>query len=278
MKDRKEYEEKQLQICEGMKASRGDSAVTSSRPTSVPIVGKKEAAVVLGKPSLYYDTIELPEDTQKKIVVNDSDEYGQPVDALSQPVQTPVAVVAVASKPLTDAQQRNVVNASALGQAYTPVYKPQQPPDGQGGMRLLRTASDASPRRYENSSMVQEGVREAEGRKTEGSKGATSRRPAKEEVEFDPERQRMFRMTSKRGKDKGKGGDDHTDDAGNGETPLEKPPGSEVMPAQAKQGSSLDYALVNVSDKRKNRVGEDVTKCEGSGVPQHIMVVPVLSS
>ena len=274
-REKLDYEERQLKLCEEKRADRGgvgvarnsgDTSNMSPRPTSAPVAA--------GKPStLYYDSIELVEDRQQQTVADSAaDEYGQPVDALHHPVQTPVmAVTPITSKALGgEGMQKNTIITPAVGQAYTPVYKP--PPEAQVGMREHRAMSDLSPRHgYENSAVAPDvpGSYDTMGR-VEGTKGVPSRRMAKEEVEFDPERQRMFRMTSKKGRSsKGESQvSGSTDEKHEAMEELDAPLLKQQQPAMMMR----DYALVNKADKKKNRVGPDIGKVEGSGVPQRVTV------
>lgn len=304
-KERAEYEENQLQKCEGVKAPKGEpqpnpitGAIASLLSTSLPLssssAGKdsKVESMVADRTLAYYDSVELPSHTTAKDdhFHADMETYTQPADALLLPVINPVT-----KKPkISPEMQKNIiVDTSGAGHDYTPVVNTL--PAGQvervGPMRPTRVSSDSGMLRYkyENSTVTPEGGRKEEeiGKRQDVGR-SSNRRAAKEEVEFDPRKQRMFRMTSKKSK---RGGEEEPDGGGvNGN--LDSSPGSqggdstesdkeaarEEVAVQGRRGSAaMAYAMVNMGDKRKNRVETDVVKCEGSGIPQHY-VVPVLSS
>ena len=309
-KERQEYEDKQLQLCEGMRANRGTGDAVGKTPEKLDgnlaenpaAASRPKPAPTSEKPDLYnYDVIELPENRERQIIVNDNDEYGQPVDALQQPVDAiqqslkegkSGAPPSMLKPLLSDAQQKNVLNTTATGQAYTPVFSPQQQAEGRGDLREKRAMSDLSPRHgYVNAGPIPENQARKDSLENAKAAAANSntRRMAKEVVEFDPERQRMFRMTSRKGKSKEevKAGGDNTDDSGisSDASPVVGGPGTtegkgsaSTPPGQGRAAVVPEYAMVNIADKKKNRIGGGDAKCEGSGVPKHFVAPPVLSS
>lgn len=102
----------------------------------------------------------------------------------------------------------------------------------------------------------------------------SKRKLAKEVVEFDPNKQRKFHMTS----DVRKKQDRRSADLSN-----QVDGGSSADSAKARPFSihteeqGLSYAMVNMDDKRRYRLEANATKREGSGTPQHYRV-PIASS
>lgn len=97
---------------------------------------------------------------------------------------------------------------------------------------------------------------------------------SKEVVEFDPNKQRKFRVTSsmkKRSNGKKSDGADQTDGS------HENSQSEDGSQHPVDQKGELSYAMVNMVDKKKNRVQPDANKVEGSGTPQHYRV-PLISS
>ncbi len=115
------------------------------------------------------------------------------------------------------------------------------------------------------------------------------RKTAKEVVEFDPNKQRKFRMTSTKGRSShdggggGGGGGGDQENSPSWKKAIEVEIDASVMGGGGGGGGGgdggvpLSYALVNLVDKKKNRPMSNITKSEGSGPPQHYMV-SVMSS
>ena len=226
--------------------------------------------------------------------VSKSGTYKNPADAVSGKI---------GSKGKKTVQEKLSVAASSPGEEYTPVFNSL--PEGQVE-RVVQTKtvgkilsnpsqgtsqgshsyenSDSSPTRRVSAEYSPEHAK-ANSKLTGGQDGnrASKRKPAKEVVEFDPSKPKKFTMSSstKRksgGKQEGDATDGDLDDSpsrSNGDSGkgLTNPDASPMVDLGI---GEMSYALVNLVDKKKNRVESDVSKCEGSGVPKHYRV-PVMT-
>lgn len=122
--------------------------------------------------------------------------------------------------------------------------------------------------------------------KRQDSTRQSNRKPAKEVVEFDPNKPKKFRMTSsikKRSDGKTDDGVNLTDASPMASQTDEGTQWAEAATTPTRSfsihtaGGQLSYALVNMEDKKKNRMVSDASKTEGSGVPQHYKV-PIATS
>lgn len=106
----------------------------------------------------------------------------------------------------------------------------------------------------------------------------SKRKVAKEVVEFDPNKQRKFRMTSDiRKKSDRKSAEVDGGSSENSQNDSDSSPQVRPFSIHADEQGQMSYALVNMEDKRRYRLEANATKREGSGTPQHYRV-PIASS
>lgn len=325
-KEKAELEDQQLHNCEETKPPRVPArpnpshGATTVFSASLPVSSSE--GMFADRTPAHYDSVEPPMHASTKDNHQQSgmEQYTVPADALAlqakrsvahqtsvgsyeQPPDAlfPLVQSLVAKKKISPDKQKNkvMVEASNIGQAYSSVFNTL--PAGEReiviALRPARVFSDTSPRdKHKNNAAaaaVEGGQKEEELVKRRDIKRVLSnRRSTKEEVELDPDKRRVFRMTSKKKKSGGGGGGEGEDQADGGGIckNLDSPSSSQEVErselvAEATGGASvvqdhvgtgMVYAMVNMADRKKNRVTTDVVKCEGSGIPQHF-VVPVLS-
>lgn len=238
------------------------------------------------------------------------DPYEDPADTLSHIPEKVDVPVKSGNSPVQHAKTMKV-GVSELGEEYTPVFnslprgkaekvitpKTARAVDTTPTSKASPSTSKASPSHQNSPQPPAGGVvgdsspgseasggdksspgQAGEGR-TEFSRGQdgsrhSNRKMSKEVVEFDPNKQRKFRVTSsmkKRSNGKKSDGADQTDGS------HENSQSEDGSQHPVDQKGELSYAMVNMVDKKKNRVQPDANKVEGSGTPQHYRV-PLISS
>ena len=279
---------------------RHEEARWMSLPASTYTSGKgfgHEDLSAIGDPGCY-NSMELSSHAAPRGHLSEPDDmdvYDQPVDSLSLQAQNSVRSNL---RTFSEGQRKNkvMVEPSGASSSYTPVFNPHVSGEVEvvGQNRNNRRFSDYAPKNeYENCPKPLEGGvdDDRETVKTlDRGKRLSSRRTTKEAVEFDPNnKQRIFRMTSMkrhRGMEGSGGGMESMPDSslapvgGEGREEGEEVVAKTMNVVRERQevAAGLSYAMVNMSDKRKNRVEVDQMKCEGSGLPQHYIVQPILSS
>ena len=306
-KERADYEEKQLQE---MKAKKLGTSSQSSGMV-VPLSSSPEKKVVAGYEDI--DPLDFigtkqesaatsaPTDEPPKRVI---DPYEDPADAVKR------NLTGIMKTPLQQEKKMNIAPVTVRNQKYTPVFNVL--PESHMGRSVLseghtgrvpqvsngKTSSDNSPNgspkqsasqiqpipKYENKpGQSNAGSVKSENElfwSQEGIRQSKRSAAAKEVVEFNPDKQK-FRMTSmkKKKKQEGNGTDGGTLEVSGGaraiQTSGEEP--AVIMDNLEAKGART-YSIVNMSDKRKNRMKSDISKCEGSGVPQRYNMVPAVSS
>lgn len=305
VKERDDYEKKQLQKMLEMRAKRGNvepqAASTAVPPlsTTPPRGGS-------------YDTISpLPNSKGVAAARVGPDPYEDPADAVAGPKK-----LSTAKKPSeSPTQQKKMSMGTAGALEYTPVFNTL--PEGQvekihiqGYGKSGRCLSDSSPTTksphsttkaaplsasYENSPFPspskannQESPRSPTGGEApvandsspenmqrQDSARHSNRKPAKEVVEFDPNKPRKFRVTSTVNKKLTNGEKMEEVDGNLKESQSEATGGARSKSFSVQVTAATEdqsYALVNMVDKKKNRVENNVVKVEGSGVPQRYRV------
>ena len=283
-KERADYELKQLQKMEELRTERGGGPSQTS--TSV-------------ETGPGYEDVELVSTgahTAGAVVHHSaSDTYASPADAVAN---TPCMVGMAKRSPKKLSIGTGVLTT---GENYTPVFNTlprghvETVPPAQAQGRTTRTLSDSSPAvrspkkanaAYENSPWPSPSSDEVGGATGEiGDKQEANRLSkrgsVKEVVEFDPKKQRKFRVTS---------------DAAKKKVDIEQTDSSQSSPENSQGDSAaiarmpiipfsirkeeqaqLSYALVNMDDKQRFRLEVNAMKSEGSGVPEHYRV-PIASS
>lgn len=290
-KERADYEEKQLQKLAETKAQKASSSATAEGGNTNLI--SSTAAVVGGATT----PTSVGGATRGKV-----SPYEDPADAVKGAVVIPV-------KPVGEklAATTMTVGASTPQEAYTPVFNTL--PDGkvefvshQGKVTTKPDiiTSGAGSRSYENSpahtetgSSGQKEVVTTKPTASENSPGHTGtgsnafkrgqdslrrsnkRTAAKEVVEF---KDKKFRVANNKREDLvdgppgGKGAPQYENSNINNSGGDVSPSNKENKPGGIVGAEGTFYAMVNISDKRKNRCDSDVTKKEGSGIPQHYKV------
>lgn len=280
-KERADYELKQLQKMEELRAMReGGPSQTSTSVEAGP----------------GYEDVEPVTHTAGVVVDHgESDTYASPADAVAD---TPgkVGVVIRSPKKLSIA-----TGVSTTGENYTPVFNtlPRGQVETVPPTRATRTLSDSSPAArsskgattaYENSpwpspskdevGVAVGGAAGGIGDRQEGNR-QSKRGSAKEVVEFDPNKERKFRVTSDAAKKKV-----DTEQTDSSQSSQENSQWDSVATAHVptrpfsihtEEQGQLSYALVNMEDKQRYRLEVNAIKSEGSGVPQHYRV-PIASS
>lgn len=285
-KERADYEQQQLQKMVELKAMREGGA------SQVP-------AVVEG--GVMYEDVDPTSSSALRAEAQEApaeiNPYQFPVDAVTL---APARVVGVAKKsPKTLGMGTGVIKSS---EAYTAVFntlpkghvlEKVPPSNPQPRTRALSDSSQPSSSvkaatvTYENSPWVSPSkdspeqackVVPSSGSGSEGvwerndANRVSKRKLAKEVVEFDPNKQGKFRMTSNiRNQPEGNGADLNNQVDGGTDSSMARP-----FSIHADQ-QGLSYAMVNMEDKQRYRLEANVAKREGSGTPQHYRV-PIASS
>jgi hypothetical protein len=279
-KERADYELKQLQKMEELKAKREEGPSQAAATAEAGQPGYEEVSI--------QPHSELEQGGQSV-----SDPYASPADAVPR---TPGKVGGAKKSPKKLSVGTGVL---ATGDNYTPVFNTlptghvQRVSPAQGPGRTTRALSDSSPAAqspkalvasYENTSPPKDGSEQvgATGGAGIGDRKdrnrQSSRGHAKEVVELDPNRKK-FRMTSDVRKKSDQRSMDCSDqpDGGSQESEGAAHVPSRPFSIHTEDQGKLSYALVNMDDKMKYRLETGAIKSEGSGTPQHYRV-PIASS
>ena len=295
-KERADYEQRQLDKMAEMRAKRAAGDDPQQQVATGTIVTPLSASPPQGGG---YETV-AP--LSSSVARGGTDPYEDPADAVAS-----VKKDAIKKSPVQPAKKMSVGIGGGVGEEYTPVFNtlPKGQVEkihtqaGKSGRSMSDSASPTakSPHStkptsftvsYENSpSPSKSGASPAhvhkppasnesspEEMRRQDSTRLSSRKPAKEVVEFDPSKPRKFRVTSAAKRNEQR---IEEVDGGSGEREASAAaPRTKSFSVQATVGTEdkgqLSYALVNMVDKKKRRSEQDMIKVEGSGIPQHVMV------
>lgn len=287
-KERADYEKRQLQTMAELKAKREGSP--SQAPGSLG-----------GGAAMYEDVYPTSMNAHRAQAQEEQSEinpYQFPVDAVPHTPGKVGMVKRSSPKKLTMG-----TGVLTVGEDYTVVFNTL--PKGHTVQKIppvhpqprTRSLSDSSQPSaatvaYENSPLTPSPLKDSPEQASKPSSGSggegagvgerkdsnrlSKRKLAKEVVEFDPNKQRKFRMTSDIKKKTDRKSADFSNQVDGGS--LESSQNGADRPFSIHtEEQGLSYAMVNMEDKKKYRLEVNATKREGSGNPQHYRV-PIASS